>query len=81
MKSGKYLSVEAPDSKVVIDFLDAGGCSVTVELETNSDGTKRLYVRALAADDRATIILDNLYPIPADEGEDEDEGDDDEGNQ
>lgn len=67
MKSGKYLSVEAPDSKVVIDFLGAGGCSVTVELMTNRDGTKNLYVCAVAADDsRATVILDGSYPVPAD---------------
>ena len=60
---GKYLSVEAPDARVKVDFL-SDGYTVNLEIITHRDGTKSLNVCAIGCDDRSTILIDQTFPIP-----------------
>lgn len=58
-----YLSVEAPDRKVVVDFL-SDGCSVTLETRVDPKGNKYLWVKAKGCDDRCSILIDTEVEIP-----------------
>jgi hypothetical protein len=64
------VSVEQPTDKVIIDFLGTGSkrkkdrraCVVTLEVENG-----QLRVEVKGCDDRATIISDEVYDLPAED--------------
>ncbi len=65
-KHERYLSIEMPDTKAVIDFM--GDHPVTVKLSL-VDG--ELHVYAVSATQDAKILIDEVVSVP--EGDDEDE--------
>jgi hypothetical protein len=70
MPEPKLLSVESPDEKVIIDFLDGTSKkkkdrrACVVELSISNG---KLYVMVKGCDDRATILCDEAYDLPAED--------------
>lgn len=65
-KHERYLSIEMPDTKAVIDFM--GTHPVTVKLSLIGG---ELHVYAVSATQDAPILVDEVVNVP--EGDDEDE--------
>lgn len=59
-----YLSVEAPDCVATIDFMGEYAVSITARREKNAKGETVIWIKAVACDDRATILGEILEVIP-----------------
>lgn len=58
----RSLNIEEPDDTAAVDFLDnRAGCSVRLTLDRKA---KELRVQVFGADDRVTILCDEVYKIP-----------------
>jgi hypothetical protein len=57
----RYLSIEAPDAVVKIDFLGNVSCTVKLTIDRES---KTLRIEAIGDDDRCTILTDVELDIP-----------------
>ena len=63
----RVLTMEAPDNSATVEFLNSNGkrkserrgCVVRLTVENGS-----LFVQVMGADDRATILADEKYPLP-----------------
>jgi hypothetical protein len=59
MTTERYMSIEQPDIKAVVDFLGRFGVVVKLTLESNE-----LSVQVTGTDDRCTILLDECLTVP-----------------
>jgi hypothetical protein len=69
----RYLSVEIPDTKAVVDFM--GEYPVTVKISL-VDG--ELHVYAVSATENAPILIDVVVEVPEGDNEDDDSDENDE---